>query len=356
MKALFPDALYLNLLLSGVREKFRAYPDELIKEVAALPKPTTVILDEIQKVPDLLAVVHSLIEEKQGLQFVLTGSSARKLRRGGADLLGGRALIKYLDPFIASELGEKFVLEKALKIGMLPLVWETEEPQEVLTTYVSAYIDEEVQAEALVRNIGQFSRFLHVMSFSHGQILNVTNIARECYVKRHTVDNFLTILEDLLLAVRLEVFTHRAQRELSQHPKFYFFDAGIFRALRRMGPGDSEDELDGAALEGLVFQHLRAWTHYAKGRHQLFFWRTKAGVEVDFIVHGENAFWAIEVKNGHFVSPEDVRGLAHFVEDYPEAKPLLLYRGASRIEYKGILCVPVEHFLRSLSENQLFSD
>lgn len=351
MKALFPEALYLNLLLSAIREKFRAYPDELIKEVAAIQKPGVVIIDEVQKVPDLLAVVHTLIEEKLGLQFILTGSSARKLKRGGADLLGGRALIKRLDPFMAAELGNRFSLEKALKIGMLPLVWETDEPEEVLSTYTSVYIDEEVQAEALVRNVGQFARFIHVMSFSHGQILNMTNIARESSVKRHTVDNFISILEDLLLSVRLDVFTHRAQRELSQHPKFYFFDTGIFRAIRKMGPSDTNDELEGPALEGLVFQHLRAWIHYSKGRHELYFWRTKAGVEVDFILYGELGFWAVEVKHSRTVSPEDVRGLQHFINDYPNAKPVLLYRGV-RMEYKGISCLPVEQFLQHLQPNE----
>lgn len=350
MQALFPKALYLNLLLSALREKFRAYPDELIKEVAALPKPAVVIIDEVQKVPDLLAVVHTLIEQKLGLQFILTGSSARKLKRGGADLLGGRALIKHLDPFMAAELGEQFILEKALKVGMLPLVWEADEPEEVLSTYASVYIDEEVQAEALVRSVGQFARFLHVISFSHAQILNVTNIARESSVKRHTVDNFIGILEDLLLSIRLDVFSHRAQRELAQHPKFYLFDVGIFRALRKMGPGDSSQDIEGPTLEGLVFQHLRAWIHYMKGRHDLYFWRTKAGLEVDFIIYGESSFLAIEVKNSRTVSPDDVRGLLHFIEDYPEAKPLLLYRGP-RMEYKNVLCLPVDQFLKQLQPN-----
>lgn len=356
MKVLFPEAMYINLLLSTTREKFRAYPDELIKEVAALPKPGVVIIDEIQKVPALLAVVHALIEEKLGLQFILTGSSARKLKRGGADLLGGRALVKHLDPFMASEMGEQFTLEKALKMGMLPLVWESQEPDEMLSTYGTVYVDEEVQAEALVRNVGQFSRFIHVMSFSHGQVLNMNNIGRECSVKRHTVDNFLSILEDLLLSSRLEVFSHRAQRELSQHPKFYFFDAGVFRALRKIGPGDSSSDIDGSALEGLVFQHLRAWIHYTKGQHDLHFWRTKAGLEVDFILYGEMGFWAIEVKNSQTLSPEDVRGLLHFIEDYPEAKPLLLYRGATRQIYKNILCIPVEQFLKQLQPNQRIND
>ncbi|HNA62441.1 MAG TPA: DUF4143 domain-containing protein [Rhabdochlamydiaceae bacterium] len=350
MKALFPQALHLNMLFSAVREKFRAYPDELAKEVAALQGPSTIIIDEVQKVPDILAVVHALIEEKLGHRFILTGSSARKLKRGGADLLGGRALIKNLGPYMAAELKEQFDLEKALKIGMLPLVWEASEPEEVLSTYASVYMDEEVQAEALVRNIGQFARFVHVMSFSHGQILNVNNIARESSVKRHSVDNFIEILEDLLLSSRLKMFTYRAQRELSQHPKFYFFDVGVYRALRKMGPGDLSDEIEGPALEGLVFQHLQAWIFYTKGQHDLYFWRTKAGLEVDFIVYGEKGFWAIEVKNSKTVSPDDIRGLTHFVEDYPQAKPVLLYRGPQK-EYKNVLCLPVEQFLKQMQPN-----
>lgn len=350
MKALFPEALCLNLLLSTLREKFRAYPDELIKEVEALKKPCCVIIDEVQKVPDLLSAVHTLIEEKKGIQFILTGSSARKLRRGGANLLGGRALIKHLDPFMAKELGDTFSLEKGLKIGMLPLVWESDAPEEVLSTYTSVYIDEEIQAEALVRNLGQFARFIHVISFSHGQILNVNNIARESSVKRHTVDNFIEILEDLLLSKKLPVFTYRAQRELSQHPKFYFFDAGIFRAIRKMGPGDSITDIEGPALEGLVFQHLRSWIHYTKGQHDLYFWRTKSGLEVDFILYGEKGFWAIEVKNNHTLAPSDMQGLLNFTEDYPQATPLLLYRGP-KVIHKNILCLPVDQFLKQLEPN-----
>ncbi len=350
MQSLFPNALYINLLLSKTRERFRAFPDELIKEVKAFSNSLIVIIDEVQKIPELLAVVHSLIEEKLGFVFILTGSSSRKLKRGGADLLAGRALIKFLDPFMASELKDAFLLERALKFGMLPLVWESEEPMEALYSYVSAYIDEEVQAEALVRNVGQFSRFLHVISFSHAQILNVNNIARESSVKRHTVDNFITILEDLLLAVRIEVFSFRAQRELSQHPKFYFFDAGIFRALRKIGPGDRSEEIEGPALEGLVFQHLRGWLHYTKVKHDLYFWRTKSGLEVDFIIYGETNFYAIEVKNNSTVSPEDLRGLTHFIEDYPNAIPLLLYRGP-KVLHKKILCLPVDEFLKQLRPN-----
>lgn len=169
---------------------------------------------------------------------------------------------------MACELKEEFSLEKALKIGMLPLVWESEEPQDLLFSYASVYIDEEIQAEALVRNVGQFSRFLHVMSFSHAQVLNITNIAREAFAKRHAVDNFIEILEDLLLCRRLSVFTKRAKRELTQHPKFYFFDVGVFRAIRKMGPGDSSHDINGQALEGLLFQYLQAWINYSSSHLQ----------------------------------------------------------------------------------------
>jgi len=361
LKEEFPNALYINLLLSKERDKYEAFPDALIGEVEALGSELrVVVIDEIQKVPALLSTVHSLIEEHKNVQFILTGSSARKLKEKGVNLLAGRALLRHLHPFMASELGGHFDLEKALRIGMLPLVFQAEDPLSLLESYSALYIDEEVRKEALVRQVGQFARFLQVIAFSHGQSLNLTNIARECAVKRGTVENFLSILEDLLLSVRLPLFTHKAQRELQQHPKFYLFDAGVYRAIRTssvrgsgLGPLDSEDEFNGASLEGLVLQHLLAWRDYTRERHHLYFWRTKAGLEVDFIVYGELGFWAIEVKNSENLAPSHVHGLLHFCEDYKEATPLLLYRGERRQSIKGVLALPVQEFLNSLQQGKV---
>jgi predicted AAA+ superfamily ATPase len=162
------------------------------------------------------------------------------------------------------------------------------------------------------------------------------------------VQNYLSIVEDLLLGFRLQIFSRRAKRLLATHPKFYFFDTGVFRANRPTGPLDSPAELDGAALEGLVAQHLRAWCDYSTGRHQMYFWSTRSQVEVDFVVYGESGLYAIEVKNSHRVRPEELRGLKAFGEDYPQAQRYLLYRGKDRLLQDGILCMPVEEFLLGL--------
>jgi predicted AAA+ superfamily ATPase len=289
-----------------------------------------------------------LIERKGGHQFVLTGSSARKLRRQGTNLLGGRAVQKHLHPYMACELGNKFDLQKALLHGLLPVVWAAQDPEEILQAYNGLYLREEVQMEGLVRNAGDFARFLETMSFSHASVLNLANVARESHINRKTVENYLQILEDLLLSFRLEVFTKRAKRELAGHPKFYFFDTGIFRANRPRGPLDSPTELNGFALEGLVAQHLRAWCDYTRKAHQLHYWHTRTGVEVDFIVYGESGLFAIEVKNSTRIRPEELRGLRAFAEDYPQSQRYFLYRGDARMLVDGVLCLPCEEFLTAL--------
>lgn len=185
-------------------------------------------------------------------------------------------------------------------------------------------------------------------TFSHGAVLNSSQIARECQVERKTVVSYLEILEDLLLSFRLPVFTRRAKRETIAHPKLYFFDAGVFRSLRPKGPLDRPEEIEGAALEGLIAQHLRAWIAYRQKDEQLFFWQTRGGVEVDFVLYGENLFQAIEVKNTARVRPQDLRGLRSFGEDYPEAGLTLLYRGKDRVLRDGVLCLPVQDFLKQL--------
>lgn len=346
-----PDALLIDLLQPEVVRSYMAYPERL-REVILATKPAIVVIDEVQKVPNLLSVVHSLIEQKLDIQFILTGSSARKLKRTSANLLGGRALKKELHPFMAAELGSKFSLEKALHCGLLPLLLDARNPQEVLHAYVNLYLREEIQAEGLVRNIENFSRFLEVITFSHSSQLSTTNVSRECEVKRKTVENYIEILEDLLLAFQLNVFSRRAQRELVSHPKFYLFDAGIYFALRPKGPLDRPEEIEGAALEGLVAQHLRAWNDYSQIKHHLSYWRTRTGLEVDFIVYGEKGFWAIEVKNTKRILPQDTKSLEIFLKDYPMAKAILLYRGNEMIQKGNVTCIPCSKFLLELKPNK----
>ncbi len=347
LSVLFPDAFWIDLLDPPTLRTYVSHPEYLESVVLGTDKKQ-IIIDEVQKIPELLSVVHRLIEMKKGWQFILTGSSARKLKRAGVDLLGGRAIVLHMHPFMAAELGEQFVLEKALRHGLLPHVFLSDDPVNILRAYIAIYLKEEVQTESLVRNIGHFARFLEVMSFSHASILNLSNIARECQVARSLIEGYVSILEDLLLCFQLPVFTKRAKRETVSHSKFYYFDAGVFRFLRSTGPMDSASEIDGLALEGLVAQHLQAWNDYQGAPNKLFYWRTRSGVEVDFIIYGENTFWAIEVKNGLQVHSQDLRSLKAFCEDYPEAKPMLLYRGKDRLKIAGIDCIPVSDFLKTL--------
>lgn len=345
IKAYYPDAVWIDLLLPHEVNFYKARPERLINTTEGAGNVKTIVIDEIQKAPELLSVVHYLIEQKKDYQFILTGSSARKLKRSGVDLLAGRALLKFMNPFIAAEIGSLFSLEKALKIGMLPLVWDNPSPEAVLTAYTALYLKEEIQAEGLVRNVGDFARFLEIISFSHGSVLNLNNIAAECSISRSTVANYLQILEDMLLAYTLNVFTKRAKRALTSHPKFYLFDAGVFQAIRPRGPLDRPEEIHGAVLEGLVAQHLKAWIDDRQEDYELTFWRTRGGAEVDFVLYGKNSFIAVEVKNGEAISRNDLSSLKAFGEDYPEAKLFFLYRGQRRLMQDRIHCLPVQEFL-----------
>jgi len=347
LREVLPDALVVNLLKPELHRELQAQPERLRALVLGSPERRDVVVDEVQRAPELLSVVHDLIESSPSRRFVLTGSSARKLRRGGVDLLAGRAVLRTLHPFMAAEL-PSFDLERALAIGLVPLVVMADNPRDVLASYASLYLEQEVQAEGLVRRVGDFARFLEVVSFSHAAILNLSNVARETAVSRKTVEGYFAILEDLLLGFRLPVFSRRAGRATAAHPKFFLFDAGVFRSLRPRGPLDRPEEIEGAALEGLVAQHLRAWAAYAASEFTLGYWRTRSGVEVDLVVYGPDGFWALEVKNGTAVRRQDLRALKAFVEDFPEAEPLLLYRGADRLLVDGIRCLPVAEFLVQL--------
>ena len=347
LRAHMPDALFVDLLQPDVARELEARPERLVDLVRGAPSRTTVVLDEVQRVPELLNVVHTQLESADPRRFVLTGSSARKLRRGGVDLLAGRAVVRTMHPFMAAEL-DQFDLQSALTHGLVPLVVGASQPDDVLRAYASLYVDQEVRMEGWARNVSAFTRFLEAISFSHATVLNLSNVARECQVERKTVAAYTEVLEDLLLAFRVPVFTRRARRETSAHPKLFLFDAGVFRALRPKGPLDRPDEIAGAALEGLVAQHLRAWVAYRGSDASLYFWRTRSGVEVDLIAYGSDTFAAVEVKNSARVDPQDLRGLHAFGEDYPEAELILAYRGRARERRGRVWIVPVDELLRSL--------
>ncbi|MBL8909755.1 MAG: ATP-binding protein, partial [Archangium sp.] len=252
----FPSAMHVDLLKESTFTNLLAHADRL-EGMADAQKATTVIIDEVQRLPSVLDEVHRLIEKRK-FRFVLTGSSARKLKRSSANLLAGRARTLTMHPFTPSELGARFKLRHAVQYGLLPTVWSADDPGDYLRGYVGTYLREEVQQEALVRSIATFSRFLEAATFSQAQTLNMTKVAADCGISRKTVESHFALLEDLLLAVRLPVFSRKASRKLTTHPKFFFFDAGVFRALRPRGPLDSDADIDGASIETLLMQSLRA--------------------------------------------------------------------------------------------------
>ena len=351
LRQVLPEALVVNLLEPETYREMAARPERLRELVLGNRDRKDIVVDEVQRVPDLLHVVHDLLERRPAPRFVLTGSSARKLRRGGVDLLAGRAAVRTLHPFLAGEL-PAFDLARSLERGLLPLVVASREPRETLAAYATTYLEQEVKAEGLVRNIGSFARFLEVVSFSHAAVLNTSAVARDSAVHRKTVEGFLEVLEDLLVAFKVPVFTRRARRETAAHPKFFLFDAGVFRSLRPRGPLDRPEEIGGAALEGLVAQQLRAWIAYSSRDAALYYWRTRSGVEVDFVVYGSEGFWAVEVKNASTVRHEDVRSLKAFREDYPGCEPVLVYRGEDRLVVGGVRCLPAQDFLLGIRPGQ----
>ena len=348
LKHNFPNALYVDLLKPDEFRKYSAKPERIVELIKGNLSKKIVIIDEIQKIPELLSAVHYIIEENPSIQFILTGSSARKLRRGGINLLAGRVILKKIFPFLYSELNNKFSFNEILQYGLVPVVLASGNPKDVLDTYISLYIKEEVQLEGFIRNFGNFSRFLESISFSHASLLNISNVARDCEVERKTVEGYIEILEDILIAERLKVFSKKAKRALVQHPKFYFFDVGVYRTLRPKGPFDRPEEIGGLALEGLIFQQLKAWNNYSGKLFEIYFWRSRGGVEVDFVLYGEDGIFAIEVKNNNKIRPEDLRSLSEFRNDYSNSKTILLYNGSENLLIKDTICIPIEDFLKKL--------
>ena len=224
-------------------------------------------------------------------------------------------------------------------------------PKKFLDSYIHTYLKEEIQQESLPRNLPGFARFLTAASFSQANVLNIASLSRECSVKRKTVESYFSILRDTLLSYELEPWTKRAKRETVKSPKFYFFDAGVFQNLRPRGPLDSDQETNGAALETLVLQEIKARNNYGDWDYKIFYWRTKDQKnEVDFILYGKRGFKAVEVKLSSRVGDRDCRGLLSFLKDYPTAEPFLLYTGRKSYTFKNIRILPVESFLKKMPD------
>jgi len=299
---------YYNLLQTDVYLKLSRAPQRLRQEITADDK--IVIIDEIQKLPILLDEVHNLIEEK-GIHFLLTGSSARKLRNKGVNLLGGRARTRRLHPFIFKELKGNFQLLKALDTGLIPSIYFSDAPFEDLEAYAGNYLREEIAAEAIVRNVPAFSRFLTIAGLCNGKIINYTNIASDAQVPRSTVQEYFQILRDTLLGDDLPAWRKSVKRKPVSTSKFYFFDIGVARFLQgRRGLAMRSPEF-GEAFEAYIHHEIKTWCDF-KGGSDLSYWRSTSGFEVDFVINGKTA---IEVKGKVNTTKKDRKGLTAIKEE-----------------------------------------
>lgn len=352
LKHLYPDALWLDLLKA---DEFRRYLDrpELLRE-QLLQKPVPfVVLDEVQRVPTLLDEVHWL-HENLGTRFALCGSSARKVRRGHANLLGGRALRFELFGLTSQELVADFDLSRMLNHGYIPDHFQHDRPKQKLRAYVADYLKEEVAAEGLVRNLPTFSAFLDAAALSDGEIVNYTTIARDCGVTRPTIKGYFEILVDTLLGRWLPAYTARPKRRVIQSPKFYFSDVGVVNFLAARGELQPRSELFGKAFENWVFHELTSYNHYRERFVKLSYWRLASGLEVDFVV-GRGAL-AIEAKASAKILPRHTKGLRAMLEDQPSLarRIVVCLEPRSRRIEGGIEIMSVDDFRSELWAGGLF--
>jgi predicted AAA+ superfamily ATPase len=346
VKSAFPEAVYIDLLEAELFNDLTANPQRLSNFIP-LDFKGWVIIDEVQRIPDLLHEVHRLIETKK-YKFILTGSSPRKLRRKGPNLLAGRALRLSMHPLSVAELGDDFQLEHSLRYGQLPSVYTEADPKKYLEAYVRTYLEEEIRQEGLTRNLSAFARFLEAASFSQGSLLNISSVARECHVERKVVESYFSILEDLMIGYRIPVFSKKAKRRLVVHPKFYFFDAGVYRTLRPMGPLDAPEEVDGIALETLFLQEFIALNNTLDLGYKISYWRTSNAMEVDFVLYGPKGLLTFEIKRTSRMTSAMLGGLKSFLADYPVAKAYLVYTGNRRMYDGKIEIIPVLETLKNL--------
>ena len=253
-----------------------------------------------------------------------------------------------MHPLSVAELGDDFRLEHSLKYGQLPSVYTEADPQKYLEAYVKTYLEEEIRQEGLTRNLSAFARFLEAASFSQGSVLSISSVARECHVERKVVESYFSILEDLMIGYRIPIFSKKAKRRLVAHPKFYFFDVGVYRTLRPMGPLDAPEEVEGIALETLFLQELIALNSTLGFGYKIFYWRTSNGREVDFILYGPKGLLAFEIKRTSRMTSAMLGGLKSFLVDYPMAKAYFVYMGNRRMYDGKIEIIPVLEILKNL--------
>jgi uncharacterized protein len=349
LRELHPEGHWIDLLDEARYQTYLVDASVFSAELDALPDRSLVVVDEVQRLPNLLNVVHQKIEAKR-LRFVLSGSSARKLRRGGVNLLAGRAVRRALHPFVPEELGPSFRLERVLEIGALPIIWTAENPEDSLESYVQMYLKEEIQAEAATRNLPGFARFLPLAALFHAQTLNVSSLARDAGVARTTVQGYLEILEDTLFTFRVPALETRLRVRERRHPKLYWVDPGLVRAVLARG-GGMESVSSGALFEGWIAQLLRVYRDYRKAFDDVAYWAPAEakGVEVDFILRRGRELIAIETKASRRWKPDLVRGLRAVSELPGLRRRILVYMGREKLAPERDLAVlPLADFLAEL--------
>lgn len=351
----FPEAHVISLLDEALYQSYLADIGRFAAELRALPAGAWVFVDEIQRLPNLLNEVHRFIEER-GLRFILTGSSARKLKRAEVNLLAGRALMRSMHPFLPSELGEAFDLEHVLRWGSLPLIWQSPDRDQSLKAYVQLYLKEEIKAEALVRSLPGFARFLPVAAAMHGQRVSISSAARDAEVGRTTLAGYLEILEDTLLAFRLPAFEARLRVRERRHPKLYWFDPGVIRAMAGR-TGEPHPEERGTLFEGWIASLLRAARDYFEEFEDFFYWAPSGSgsVEVDFLLARQGRLLALEAKSAPKVQDAHLKGLRAVAPLKGLQRRIVVYTGdRAQRTTDGIDLWPVRTFLKHLQDGILW--
>ena len=345
----FPDTVTYDLLDTGEALRLSKDPHALHRELVTLPRESWVVIDEVQKVPELLDEVHRLIESHR-LRFVLSGSSARKLRRGGVNLLAGRAITTSMYPLVSAELAFDFDPERVLRFGMLPMAVTTDVPQDYLRTYAETYLVQEIQAEALTRSLGAFARFLEIAARQNGQVTNATSIARDTGINRRTVQLHFEILVDTLIGFWLPPWKLKSATKQVRQSKFYFFDSGVARALSGRLPYPPTPEESGPLAETFVLNELRVWLGYSGADYRLYFWRSYDGAEVDVVCETVDGFVAIEIKASPRWEKRFNRGLHRVRDDLGKDRTTChgVYLGERTALWDDIHVLPLVEFLKRL--------
>ena len=353
LKMVFPDVPWIDLLKTEEFRRYTEYPERLREEIAADKDVSFIVIDEVQKVPELLNEVHWLIENRQ-IHFALCGSSARKVKRGHANLLGGRAVRHELRGLVSTEIGSHLDLNRLLNNGYLPRHYLSNSPKRLLNAYVADYLKEEIAAEGLVRQLPAFSHFLNIAALSDTEFVNNSNIARECGVSSHTVRSYFEILVDTLQGRWLPAYRKRIKRRLIHASKFYFSDVGVVNFLAKRNHIEQGSTNYGKAFENWLFHELSAYNAYRERFAELSYWRLPSGVEVDFIINDMEV--AIEAKATSKITTDHLKGIRNLKAEHPTVKQCIIvcHEQKQRVTSDHILICPAHAFIEKLWSGEIF--